>query len=316
MSKKTIYKRFRDKVFDAFDFSKSEQRGIIVLFIVLLLLIVFRIVFSYIQTAKIPTDNTQETVLLFMQQQQKYEDSISSIRNQKSKYANNIYDRRENLNRRQLTPFSFDPNGMNFSDWKRMGFTDKEAQQIVNFQSKGGRFFQKSDLKKLYCISDDDYQLLEPYIDIHSVQTSKPETVKVKNYQHAQLDINTVDSIELQKIPGIGQKTASRIIQYREKLGGFVHLHQLKEVYAVDSNRFLQIEPYLYVDKTKIKKMNINKAEIKELVRHPYIEYYIAKSIVVHRQNYGKYDSVEDIKKAVHFYDELYLKIIPYLEVE
>jgi len=316
MRKKTIFKRFQSKVFDAFDFSKSEQRGIIVLVVILLLLIAFRFVFSYIQTAKIPMDNTREDVLSFIQQQQKYEDSISSVRNQKNQYANNIYDRRENLTRRQLTPFSFDPNRMDFPNWKRLGFTDKEAQQIVNFQSKGGKFFQKSDLKKLYCISDDDYQLLEPYIEIHSAQTSKPETTKAKSFSYTQLELNTTDSIELQKIPGIGQKTASRIIQYREKLGGFIHLQQLEEVYAIDSNRFLQIEPYLYVDKSKVKKININKAEIKELVRHPYVEYYVAKSIVVHRQNYGKYKSVEDIKKAVHFYDELYQKIVPYLEVE
>ena len=316
MGKKTIFERLQNKTFDAFDFSKSEQRGVIVLIVILLSLIAFRVVLSHTQTAKIPTDITHEAVSLFLQQQQQAEDSISLAKNQRNHHANNIYDRRENLNRRQLTPFSFDPNTMNFSDWKRMGFTDKEAQQISNFQSKGGKFFQKTDLKKLYCVSDDDYQVLEPYIEIYSAQTSKPTTTRTTSFSYVQLDINTVDSVELQKIPGIGQKTASRIVQYREKLGGFVHLNQLKEVYAIDSNRFLQIEPYLYADKTKIKKININKAEIKELVRHPYIEYYLAKSIVVHRQNYGKYNSVEDIKKAVHFYDELYQKIIPYLEVE
>jgi len=316
MKKKTIYSRFKTKVFDAFDFSKPEQRGLTVMILILLLLIVIRVVMSYVQTNKVSIDNQQEKVLQFLEQQQRYEDSVLSARSQRNQYANNMYDRKDNLNRRQLTPFPFNPNTMTFADWKRLGFTDKEAQQISNFQSKGGKFFQKSDLKKLYCVSDDDYQVLEPYIEIHTAQTPKPEITKTKSFSHAQIDINTVDSVDLQKIPGIGQKTASRIVQYREKLGGFVHLNQLKEVYAIDSNRFLQIEPYFSVDKTKIKKININKAEIKELVRHPYIEYYVAKSIVVHRQNYGKYKSLEDIKKAVLLYDELYQKIIPYLEVE
>ncbi len=150
---------------------------------------------------------------------------------------------------------------------RRMGFTEKEAQQIINFQSKGGRFFQKSDFKKLYCVSDEDYQLLEPYIQIASNEKPEQKWESTKALPHVKLNLNDVDSDQLQKIPGIGQKTASRIVRYREKLGGFVHIHQLKEVYAIDSSRFLQVEPYLFVDKENIKKLNINELDIKDILR-------------------------------------------------
>lgn len=316
MAKKNILKRLQIKFSNTFDFSRSEQRGMMVLVVVLLGLIGLRIALSYINTSGEVSEQNHQAVQQFLDMQQQYHDSILMARQQRNFYTGAPNDWKKYSSSRKLTPFAFNPDTMTFSHWKQMGFTEKEAQQITNFQSKGGRFFQKSDLKKLYCISDEDYQLLEPYIEISHGRQTENKWEAPKAISHAKLNLNYVDSIQLQKIPGIGQKTASRIVQYRERLGGFTHIHQLTEVFAIDSNRFSQIEPYLYVDKTNLKKLNINKLEIKELIKHPYIDYYLAKSIVTHRQNYGKYKTVEDVKKAVHFYDELYQKIAPYLAVE
>jgi competence ComEA-like helix-hairpin-helix protein len=316
MAKKSIFKQLKIKLFDAFDFSRSEQRGIIVLLIILLFLVGFRIALSYVQTSGEVSEHNPHVVQQFLSMQQHYHDSVLLARQQRSFYTGSPQEWRNYSSSRKLIPFAFNPDTMSFSNWKKMGFTEKEAQQIVNYQSKGGRFFQKSDFKKLYCVSDEDYQLLESYIQLASKEKSEQKWESTKALPHAKLNLNNVDSIQLQKIPGIGQKTASRIVRYREKLGGFVHIHQLKEVYAIDSNRFLQIEPYLFVDKTNIKKLNINKLDIKALIKHPYIDYYLAKSIVDYRQKHGKYTVVEDVKKSVHFYDELYQKIVPYLEVE
>lgn len=316
MAKKTIFKRLKIKLFDAFDFSRSEQRGIMILVVILLCLIGFRVAISYVHTSGEVSQANPQAVEEFLSMQQHYHDSVLLARQNRSFYTGSPKEWKKYTSSRKLIPFAFDPNTMTFSDWKRMGFSEKEAQQIVNFQSKGGRFFQKTDLKKLYCVSDEDYQLLEPYIQIVSKEKTDRKWETAKTAPHAKLNLNMADSIQLQQIPGIGQKTASRIVNYRKKLGGFANIHQLKEVYAIDSNRFLQIEPYLFVDKANVKRLNINKLEIKELIKHPYIDYYFAKAIVVYRQNHGKYNSVEDVKKAVHFYDELYMKIVPYLCVE
>ena len=316
MEKKNIFKRLKMKFIDAFDFSRSEQRGIIVLIVVLIFLMGFRIVLSYIQTSGTVSQHDDYKVQQFLSMQQHYHDSVLLARQGRSFYAGSPQEWRNYSSSRKLTPFAFNPDTMNFFNWEKMGFTEKEARQIVNYQSKGGRFFQKSDFKKLYCVSDEDYQLLEPYIEISSGGKIDKRREDITTFSYTKLNLNMVDSIQLQKIPGIGQKTASRIVKYREKLGGFDNIHQLKEVYAIDSNRFIQIEPYLFVDKMKIKKLNINDLEIKELIKHPYIDYYLAKSIVDYRKKHGKYNSIEDVKKAVHFYDELYQKIVPYLEVE
>ncbi len=316
MSKKTIFQRLRIKIFDAFDFSKAEQRGIIVLIVVLLLLLFFRFVISYIQNTGISVVTEDAEIEFFLQRQQNYRDSILSIRNQKYNPINNSYYRKEETKKKTLTPFPFDPNTLPFSGWRKLGFTEKQALQITNYQSKGGYFYEKTDLKKIYCITEDDYHILEKYIQIASKQRHETKKEKPDFQNIPKLELNTTDSFDLQRIPGIGQKTASQIVKYGEILGGYVHINQLREVYVIDSSRFLQISPYLYIEPQHVKKININKATINELSRHPYIDYYLAKSIIIYRQKNGDYTDIKEIKKALHLYEELYQKISPYLSVD
>jgi len=197
-----------------------------------------------------------------------------------------------------------------------LGFTEKQAEQIIKYQSKGGYFYKKTDIKKIYCITEEDYQILENYILITSEQTQETKKEKIKEQTLYKIELNTADSIDLQKIAGVGQKIASQIIKYREKLGGYVSINQLKEVYIIDSNRFIQISSHLYIDTEYVQKININKVNINELNKHPYFDDYLAKSIVNYRQKNGNYSNITEIKKAVLIYEELYQKIAPYLSVE
>jgi DNA uptake protein ComE-like DNA-binding protein len=316
MKKDKYPTRLRNKILGAFDFSKAEQRGIIVLVIVLILFVLIRIAVNYIQKSHYSTEMEDADIELFIQRQQEYRDSVLLAKNGKNKFKNNNYNSKSSSNKKILNPFSFDPNTLTLSGWQKLGFTEKQAQQIINYRSKGGYFYKKTDIKKIYCITEEDYQVLENYINIASEE--KQETTKKKtDLPHSyKVELNTADSLDLLKIYGIGAKTASQIIKYRNKLGGYVAVNQLKEVYVIDSNRFLQISPYLYVDLDYVQKININKAGIKELSKHPYVDDYLAKSIVQYRQKNGNYTHIADIKKAVLVYEELYLKIVPYLSVE
>jgi competence ComEA-like helix-hairpin-helix protein len=317
MSKKYIYRRIRTKIINVLDFSRSEYEGIIILVVILILFFFSRLFIADVEKSQTLIESENLAVELFLQEQKHYHDSILSARNKSFSYMSYPYQQKEQFNRTKLTPFPFDPNAFTFSDWQRLGFTKKQAQQITNYQSKGGYFYEKTDLKKIYSISEEDYQILEPYIQITPVQKQETKERKKETPASFKIELNRTDSIELQEIYGIGQKTASRIIKYREKLGGFTSINQLKEVYSIDSSRFLQISPYLYVNtEYNIKKININKATVKELANHPYIDYYLATSIVNYRQRNGNYTDIKDVKQAVHFYDELYQKIAPYLSVE
>ena len=313
MRKKSPIKRYRISLKNAFDFSVAEQRGIVVLCVILLLLIVFYICLSrrYKESqGYLLTENS--TIDSFLLSQRHYSDSMHASWNT---YSRDTYGKQ---GKQVFTPFHFCPDTMKASDWKRLGFSEKQASQIANYQSKGGKFYKKEDLGKMYCITAETYSILEPYIQIASSEkkNEKPkEPVLMERMTH-RFELNAVDSADLLLITGIGEKTASRIISYRKKLGGFIHIDQLKEVYSIDDERFSKIEPHLYVNAAIIRKINVNEADFVTLVKHPYIDDYLAKAIVNQRNKSGKYASLEDMKRKLLIPDELFQKIKPYLTAE
>ena len=135
--------------------------------------------------------------------------------------------------------------------------------------------------------------------------------------RRAKVDLNQADSLDLQSIPGIGSKTAAQILRYRERLGGFVSMEQLLEVTYMDSSRYVKLLPYLCVQPSPpLQRININTATVEELKKHPYIDYYLAKSIVVRRKANGGYRNLEEMRSATKLYEELFDKLAPYLCVE
>ena len=314
MAKKSLRKRYLITLKNAFDFSRAEQRGIVVLCVILLVLIGYYFFLSRYYTDKQEVILTENSVIdSFLLQQQRYADSVQ-LSYQRTYSWKNDYEKKE---KQVFKPFAFCPDTMKGKDWMRLGFSEKQASQIEKYQSKGGKFFKKEDLKKMYCVSEETYKILEPYIHFlpSEKKNEKQETpIATAKYTH-QLELNKVDSLDLLKIPGIGVKIASQIISYRTKLGGFVHIDQLKEITFIDEERFAKIEPYLAVNIANVKKINVNEATISILVKHPYIDYYLAKSIVNQRDKKGKYASLQEMKKVLSLPEELYQKITPYLTV-
>ena len=130
----------------------------------------------------------------------------------------------------------------------------------------------------------------------------------------AKVELNRADTLLLQCIPGFGSRMAREIVAYRERLGGYSAIGQLLEVRFMDSARWQKVLPYLTLDTCgMLRKLNINTAGVGELMRHPYIDYYLAKTIVVRRENKGAYRSLEEMRSATGLYPELYEQLKPYL---
>jgi DNA uptake protein ComE-like DNA-binding protein len=96
-----------------------------------------------------------------------------------------------------------------------------------------------------------------------------------------------VDSTTLVELPQIGPYTAVRIIEFREKLGGFVDKEQLHDVKGMDDARFAAIQPYINLGAVEIRKVDVNRADFKTLVHHPYLNYEQVKRIVNQREKRG-----------------------------
>ena len=130
------------------------------------------------------------------------------------------------------------------------------------------------------------------------------------------LDLNASDTLDLQEVRGVGKVRARNIYKYGQKLGGYISVEQLKEVYSIDSATFEQIKPHFYAGKTEIRKININSDDPKYLARHPYIDFALAKAFIRFRKRYEKdFTKIEDIK-LVHLMDEeTFNKLRPYIKL-
>jgi competence protein ComEA len=130
------------------------------------------------------------------------------------------------------------------------------------------------------------------------------------------VELNSADTSDLIKLRGIGPVFSGRIVAYREKLGGFYDKSQLLEVFGIDTNRYFQFAHQVFADTLKLKKMDLNHTTFKDLLRHPYLEYYLVKSIFNYKDAVGAFRSVDELRQIDMVYDQLFEKIKPYLTVE
>ncbi len=313
---------------DYLTFNKRERNGLFVLLTIITLLIVYLSVsYKFNKPEKVDFSKFEKEIEQFNESAQLINDSIKQTNGNKYKYQKAeqeqliIAENTESVENTQPEYFNFNPNNLANNEWQRLGLTDKQIQTIKNYEAKGGNFRRKEDVKKMYCIPEKQYLSLEPYIQIPiekkvfpNCEAMKSET---KNPTSANIivELNTADSAQLTKIKGIGPFYAKTIIKYRNSLGGFVAKAQLLEMWKFDFDKFEEIEKFIRVDATKIKKININTCTAEEL-KHPYLNWNIANAIFSYRNKHGKYKNLEEIKKTDLVDDETYRKIAPYLILE
>ena len=131
------------------------------------------------------------------------------------------------------------------------------------------------------------------------VQQPKANSLSSKTLVQKPVRLNTADTTELKSLPGIGSFFAKNIVNYRNKLGGFIEKEQLLEVYAFDTTRMSNIENFIIIDTIELRKININNDDFKTILRHPYIEYEDVKKIVNYRESKGMIKSWEQYLKVV-----------------
>jgi competence protein ComEA len=208
--------------------------------------------------------------------------------------------------------FVFDPNTASLQEFQKLGLSEKQASTIKNYLNKGGSFKTKEDLKKIYGISADQYNQLEPYIFIE-----KTEPTKESQEEHVllKIELNSSTAEQLSNIKGIGEYTAKAIITYRNKLGGFVNINQLTDIKSINIEQFNSIKSQLKVNPVNTKKISLNFSEVEDFVSHPYLNYQQAKEIVKFRSQNGPYQNVKQLLDNKILLKTSYEKIKPYLEL-
>lgn len=220
--------------------------------------------------------------------------------------------------------FFFNPNTVTAEEWKRLGLRDKTIQTILKYRSKGGKFYKPADLQRIYGLHTDEYERLLPYVQIESNPKTNTEQAAVlaefrterKEYNAALVDINDADTTTWKQLKGIGSTYARRIVNFRNKLGGFVSVDQVGETYGLPDSVFQKVKQQLRFSSSSINQIDLNNSTVDELKAHPYIGFSVANAIVQYRSQHGDFSTISDLQKIGAIDGALYRKISPYLTVK
>lgn len=237
--------------------------------------------------------------------------------------------------------FPFDPNTADSTQLLRLGLQPWQVRNIYKYRAKGGVYRKKEDFARLYGLTVKDYRRLEPYIQISSdylpaatlFKGRKEEKdgnsrsdgnygksrsnenndnlrypVKIRENEH--IVLNTADTAQLQRVPGIGKYYAKEIVHYGQWLGGYVNVDQLDEIdhFPKEAKKFFIIQH------SNPHKLNVNKLTLQQLRRHPYINYYQAKAITDYRRLHGKIEDIRQLRFSSDFAEKDFQRLTPYLE--
>ena len=223
--------------------------------------------------------------------------------------------------RPQPETFPFDPNTADSTQLLRLGLEPWQVRNIYKYRSRGGIYRKKEDFARLYGLTVKDYRRLEPYIQISSDYLPASTLIKeerqerdtlrypVKIAEGEQVVLNTADTTELRKVPGIGAYYAARIFRYGQRLGGYVSIDQLDEIEDFPQ----ESKKYFVIQDAHPQLLNVNQLTLQQLRKHPYINFYMAKTIIDYRRLHGNLKSLQELRLSKDFPPEVIERLTPYV---
>ena len=209
----------------------------------------------------------------------------------------------------EVRPFSLDTVGIGYLHG--IGFTRRQAELVIKYRDMIGGYRSIEEFEECYAVDSAMAARLRPYLIF-------PPRDTLKRYDKERIefpiDLNSADSVMLCRVAGIGAKSASHILFYRELLGGYHSVSQILELKVVTEENFQRILPQIYCDSAKIKKININFARPKELEVHPYISNRMLRRIINNRELKGGWSNLEEMIEDDIFSAEEAARIAPYLD--
>lgn len=299
---------------DFFYFSRTERRGILLLIAAICLgFLAVAHITAHRDGAGMHITETAEDTAARLQ----YEEFIASLQEMDKSHTERYRQRNKyaaNERKKSDTPppvlSLFNPNTADSASFRRLGLPAWMVKNILNYRAKGGKFRRAEDFRKIYGLTDEQYATLSPYIYIAPEDTASntprlytPQPALAKSEKYAAgtvINLNLADTTELKKIPGIGSGLSRLIAGYRQQLGGFYQVEQLREI-NLDTE---MLKDWFSTNPADIRRINLNRAGVERLRSHPYINFYQAKAIVEHRKKKGKLTSLKPFALYEEFTEE------------
>ena len=225
----------------------------------------------------------------------------------------------------------FDPNTADSSTLVHLGLKPWQASNMLKYRAKGGRYRKTEDLKRLYGMTDSMYLALLPYVVIDTLAIDRwRDSVRmaadsvpryVSHKRDTILNLRTADTTELKMIKGIGSYRAKQIIRYREQLGGFVSVEQLREVKALqpllkDSLSTDSLLSHFFIDSVRVVPLKVNSMRVERLQRHPYLSFEQARAIYELRRKKIHLKHLDQLRTLDCLTEQDIQRLRPYLSFE
>jgi competence protein ComEA len=213
---------------------------------------------------------------------------------------------------------AFDPNTISEKDLTDLGMSPYVANRIVRYREKGGTFKKKEDLLRIYGMDSLWFMRASAWITLPEkrIQTKEWKQFEKKETKTLIVDINLADSLQLVNVFGVGPALSKRIRNYRAKLGGYVSMEQLREVYGLDTLARIEINKKFFLSpEFAPSQLDLNHGTVEELVKHPYIKKREAQAIVNYRNQHGNFESVDGLLKVQIITQGWLEKVRPYVRV-
>ncbi len=261
-------------------------------------------------------NNNREDDGYSLDDKDRIEEFLASLKNKEKNKKKHEYNRVEKV---KPVLENFDPNTADSLQFIKLGLPYYVASNILKYREAGGKFSSPESFSKVYGMKENIFNTLEPYIIIAdrflkrnnmNSDTIKRDTAFIFKYPEGTLvELNTADTTELKKIPGIGIGIARMIVGYRDKVGGFYKVEQLSEIEYIKN----ELMRWFKVESPILQKVNANKASLDKLRNHPYINFYQAKVIIEYRRKRGKIKNLSQLSLYEEFTEKDLERLSHYL---
>lgn len=271
---------------DYFNFSKDQQKGILLLFLVIVAL---QLVYYFVDFSLVSKENPEKQQWLALETQ------IDSME----------------LNMKDRVPkiYPFNPNFITDYKGYKLGMSVAEIDRLHAFRKENKYVNSAKEFQEVTGVSDSLLNAISPYFKFPDWVKNKqtPKAVVFSNTKPAYFskkekvvvkDINQATQEDLMKIYGVGEAISMRILNFKESLGGFVSMEQMKDVWGLSPEVVERLKTSFKVGAlSNMKKIDINNASVKELAKFPYFKYNLAREIVIYRSMNGDIKNASDLTK-------------------
>jgi len=304
--------------FNDFLLTRKIRSGALALLVILILLVlVWRLLPVIVEPGIDKDEIVLQAAWSVFQKEHVNEVSDSSKPRRSNAYAANET-QQQDVQQHEL--FVFNPNTASEADLLRLGLPKYTVNTILKFRAKNPfAFRKKEDLLKLYTLKKEDYERIAPYINIpepnNNTAASPNADTKPSPVLRQNIELNNANAEQLMSLRGIGPGYSKRILAFRNALGGFFSVEQLKEVYGFPDSTYRQLKDQFTVNASLLRKIDLNIADESSLGRHPYIGRKLAASIIKLRTDMGRFNDLEQLRQLPLINEEKYRKIAPYLSI-